>query len=185
MSDNPLDFLDEVKQDVDLASLPKEEKLSALAKLASEQRSLENEIADMEEQLKARKEALAAVSEYKIPELMNEIGVTEFRLSNGLRVSVKPFYSGKITDPEAYEWLESNNFGDLIKTDLIFSHRANESEFYQDLIKLAEELSLEYKRKTAVHPMTLNAFIKERILAGDKFPRELFNVYTGFKTKIS
>ena len=183
MDDN---FLDDVAADVaaSTSAIPAAEKLGILANLCQKYRDAEDEISALEEKLSAAKKALVVISEIQIPEIFNELGLKEFKLSNGLRVSVNPFFSGKITSDEGYEWLEENGFGDIVKYDFTVSIKRNDAELLEDVKKLVGEIGLDYKEKYGVHPMTFSAFLKEQITGGHELPRELLGVYTGFKTKI-
>lgn len=178
-------FLDEVQEDAAASAIPTEEKLKRLSNLCQYQIDKEDLITNLENQVKAAKEELNKVSEFEIPELMSEIGIREFKLSNGLKVTVKPFFSGKITDEnagEAYDWLDQRGFSDIVKGELIVQFRRNED--VTEIMELAHQLNFDTKEKMGIHHQTLSAFIKEQITEGKDLPRELFGVYTGFKTKI-
>lgn len=178
-------FLDEVQEDANAAAIPTEEKLSRLSSLAQQLIDAEDQVASLENQIKAAKEEVGRLSELAIPELMSDVGVREFKLSNGLKVSVKPFFSGKITDEnagEAYDWLDQRGFSDIVKGELIVQFRRNED--VTEIMELAHQLNFDTKEKMGIHHQTLSAFIKEQITEGKDLPRELFGVYTGFKTKI-
>jgi len=180
-------FLDEVVQDSkDKASeIPTQDKLNVLANLCEDQMSIEDRIADLDRQMSEAKSDLKIVSEFKIPELMNEIGISEFKLGNGLKVSVKPYFSGKITDEnadDAYSWLEEHDFGDIIKAELKVIYRRHQD--VKIIRELAESLGFMTQEKAGIHYQTLCAFIKEQITAGHEIPRDLLGVYEGFRTKI-
>ena len=42
-----------------------------------------------------------------------------------------------------------------------------------------------YKLKEAVHPQTLKAFVREQVEKGSDIPVSLFNIFSGFKAKIT
>lgn len=187
---NDEDFLAEVRRDAEQTqAIPKDELMESLAKKALRQVELENEVLDLETRLKARKADLAKVSEYEIPELMQQIGVSKFTLTNGLEVKTSPFYVGKISEEKAdlaFDWLEENKHDGIIKGEFVVMYRRPDKQRLGQFIDLARELGLEFKDKLSVHPMTLKAFVKEQIESGDEdFPRDLFGVYTGWKTKIT
>lgn len=184
------DFLDEVRRDAqDTAAIPRDEQLSILSSKANQQVELEDEIAQIEQELKDKKAALAKVSELEIPELMNQLGVSNFTLKNGLKVGVAPFYAAKIpeaTSEQAFDWLEENDHAGIIKGEFVVMYRRPDKQRIGQFLDLARELGFETKDKLAVHPMTLKAFVREQIETGvEDFPRDLFGVYTGWKTKIS
>jgi hypothetical protein len=184
------DFLDEVKRDVEQAkAIPKDEQLSLLSSKAQRQIELEDEVESLESRLKETKAALAKVSELEIPELMGQLGVKEFTLTVGLKVKVAPFYAAKIPEEkseQAFDWLEDNDHAGIIKGEFVVMYRRPDKQRIGQFLDLARELGFDTKDKLAVHPQTLKAFVREQIEGGtEDFPRELFGVYTGWKTKIS
>lgn len=180
--------LDDVFKDAQevLDTIPAKEKLSNLSKLAHEQLNLEQEIAKMEATLSDKKEKYRELSEIKIPEIMDELSIDEFRLSNGVKVTIAPYYSGKIVDPAAYKWLEDNNHADIIKGEM---HIPFPKGFSKQQLRIiadtAKNVGLPVEVGEQVHPSTLRAWIKNMITTGEQFPRELFNVYVGKRTKLS
>lgn len=184
------DFLEQVKRDAEeTKAIPRDEQLSILSGKAMKQVELEDEIAQLEQTLKDRKADLSKISELEIPELMGELGVQDFTLKNGLKVGVKPFYAAKIPEEkseQAFDWLESNGHDGIIKGQFIVMYRRPDKQRIGQFLDLARELGFETKDKLEVHPMTLKAFVREQIESGDEgFQRDLFGVYTGWKTKIS
>lgn len=184
-TDLNLDDVFKDAQDV-LDSIPAQEKLANLSRLAREQLDLEQEIARMEAALSDKKERHRELSELKIPEIMDELSIDEFRLTNGVKVSIAPYYSGKITDPAAYKWLEEHNHADIIKGEVnIPFPKGYDKQKLKAIYNIAKEFGLQADIGEQVHPSTLRAWIKDMIKTGEQFPRELFNVYVGKRTKLS
>jgi predicted nuclease with TOPRIM domain len=180
--------LDDVFLDAEemLKNIPSDEKLANLSRLAGEQHSLEQEIARMEADLDEKKKLYRELSEIKLPELMDELQISEFRMPNGVKVSIAPYYSGKITDSRAYEWLEENNHADIIKGNVnIPFPKGFDIEVLKIVESAAKKIGLSAEVKEEVHPSTLRAWIKDMVTTGQIFPRDLFNVYIGKRTKLS
>lgn len=177
------DFLKEVAEDTDIV-LPKEDSLGRLTSLARTQLEIERQIEELEIIIAGRKEALKKVSEREIPELMMEIGAREIKLLDGRKLTIKPFYSGKITDDSAYDWLEENGYGDIVKVAMTIKTTASDEERTTKIRKLLHDNAVEWDETQGVHSSTLNAFIKETISSGKPIDRPLFNVYTGWRTSI-
>ena len=173
-------WLDEVIQQGDVA-IPKDEVLMNVAELAQLMVQKEADVEAAEERFKELKEELRVLSEFKIPQAMQSIGMTEFKIDDGeghsSKVTVRPFYTGRITDDAAYIWMEENGYGDLPKRNLIIPYDPN-------VAALLADNRVEYEDKRSIHHMTLGAFIKERALAKDPVDPVLFNVYSGFRTSI-
>lgn len=87
---------------------PGDDSLKVVAELAAKQVQLEKDIEDLEAQLKEKTEALSQVQEKDLPEAMMECGISEFKLVDGSKISVKPFYQAnppKEKYDEAMQWL--------------------------------------------------------------------------------
>lgn len=165
--------------------LPGVDALRLLADYANNQLNLEREIEELEEKLKEKNAAHRQLSQNLIPKLMQEIGVAEFKLTSGAKVTVSPFYSGKITTEAGYQWLRDHGHGSIVKSffEVPFDFMLSEEQI-ETIQNALDEAGLEYSEKKSVHHMTLGAFIKEQSLNGTPVPADLFNVYEGYKTKI-
>lgn len=180
--------LDDVFLDAEAAlkEIPAEEKLMSLSKLGLEQFNLEQEINAIETMLDEKKKAHRELAEVKIPELLDELGFDEFKLSNGVKVSVQPYYSAKITDMKAYEWLEQNKHADIIKGEVSIPFpKGYDKAKLKAIYNIAKEFGLQADIGEQVHPSTLRAWVKDMVQTGQIFPRELFNVYVGKRTKLT
>lgn len=176
------DFLEEIaKEDI---ILPNEDKLSRLTELARRQISLKDAIEVAEKALEVLKDNLKGVSEHAIPELMQEIGVTKIETSDGRKVKITPYFTGKITDLEAYDWLEREGYGDIVKISIQVDTRLSDIEKVDKIRKLLTEAGIEWNEEQGVHYQTLCKWIKDTINEGKPIDRDLFNVYTGWKTSI-
>jgi len=147
---------------------------------------IESDLLALENQIKSKKAELQQMND-SIVQLMEQRGVTEIKLMNGDAVSFKPFFKGSITkdnEREAFEWLENNNLGDIIKNIVSVRFGKGDNEVAIDLIQDLEKQGLSPDQKRKVEPMTLNALIGEQINDGKAFPLELFSVYLGNKVKI-
>jgi hypothetical protein len=189
MSEIESGFLEQVARDASQAkAIPRDEQLGVLAQKAEKQVELEDEIAQIEQQLKTLKEECAKIGELEIPELMHELGVEDFTLKNGLKVKVSAFYGAKIPEEladEAFDWLEEGGHESIIKGEFIVMYKRPDKQRLGQFYELARNMGFEVKDKLNVHPMTLKAFVKEMITEGHDLPRNLFGVYTGWRTKIT
>ena len=165
--------------------IPNNDSLRLLAEKAYAQHVLEIEIEELEERLKGLNKAHNRISMTEIPTIMKEIGIAEFKLTNGMKVTVTPFFSGKITTEAGYEWLKDNGHADIVKAHFEVPYSFSLSEEELETIQNAlDDAGLTYLEKKSVHHMTLGAFIKEQSVNGTPVPADLFNVYEGYKTKI-
>ena len=81
--------------------------LKTISDLALKQSQLEEKVSEKESELKSIKQELKEIAEVQLPEALQEVGVSEFSLVDGTKVSVTPFYSARITTDnkeEAFDW---------------------------------------------------------------------------------
>lgn len=161
--------------------------LSSLVDLARNQYRLERQIEKLESQLGEAKEKHRQVSQQLIPDKMMELGLDSIKLSDGTKVAVSKFYSASIT-PErmaaAHAWLRENGHGDLIKNTINCVLARGQDDRADKILKALTKLGVAYERKSAVHPMTLKAFVREMIEGGSTLPLDLLGVHVGNITKL-
>lgn len=151
-------------------------------------RTLEDEIALAEANLKKLQEQADVLSGDVIPTMMQEMNISTLKLADGSAVEVKPIYGASISaerKEEAFNWLRKNGLGDLIKNEVTVSFGRNEDNKAIAYANLAAEHGYQPSQKLKVEPMTLKALVRERIEAGKDMPSDLFNVFAGNRTKIT
>lgn len=176
-----------VEADADNPPVPREQKLRELSGLVSTQTALEDRLEMLEDQAKKAKERIKQISEVQIPEIMQSIGVRQFTLTNGFKITVKPWYN--MTPKEeniaaAYDWLDGNGHGDIVKHSLTLEVRLTQANLLGAIKALADEGQISRTEKNAIHHMTAGSWVKGQLESGQPIPRELLGVTTGFKTKI-
>ncbi len=164
------------------------DELHSISVMAHNQVRLEQEIMNLQETLSQKSDQLRNLAEVLIPEAMMAIGLSELKLSGGESLSIKKFYSASIS-PEnlsgALNWLRTTGNDDIIKNNVICQFGKGEDDTAQLAVELLRSKGLQPEQKTFVHPMTLKAFVKERIENAQDLPQELFGVFVGQKTKIT
>jgi hypothetical protein len=150
----------------------------------------EDEIADLEQQLKDKKAEADDISSRVIPELLAEQGLSEIKLADGSKVSVKKEFRCTLPKDEAkreqaYEWLRNEKLGDIIKNNIFVTFGKGEDDKAKQLLDLAAANGYEPQQKSDVAWMTLTALFRERIEAGLDMPSDVFNTWIKDKTKIT
>lgn len=161
--------------------------LSSVAGLVRRQLALETEVGNLEELLKQKKEELRQVSEDLLPSALEEYGLKELRMDDGSTITVQTFYGASIPKDrteEAFNWLRTNDFGDLIKNTVSVSFGRNEDNIAKSVAAELQSQGYATSQKEWVEPMTLKAFVKEQVEKGNMLPSDLFGIFTGRKTKI-
>lgn len=165
--------------------------LDELALMAQALIAADEAVEKADTELKAKKEKARILREETLPGAMQELGVTEFKLDSGQRISVRQEVYAQIpaaSKGAAFQWLRDHGFDGLIKTGVTTEFGRGESE---EAAKLLERLHTEgfinASLKEDVHPQTLKAFLKEQINAGgdDPVPLDLFGARPVFTAKIS
>jgi hypothetical protein len=165
----------------------KNEDLSSVAALAKRAKVLEKEIDDLEKTLSERKEQQRKLLEESIPNMLSELGMKDFSMADGSKITVKPFYSASIPEEkraEAYEWLRDNGFDDIIKNTVSVRFGRGEDELCDQLLNLLREQNYPVEQAQKIEPQTLKAWVREQVERGNAFPTELFGVYVGQKATI-
>jgi len=162
--------------------------LNRVSKLAHNQLRLEKRVADLDAELKQAKRDLREISDDQLPAAMLEFNIREFKLEDGSQITVKHFYSASIPkekQEEAFDWLNTHGYGDLIKNQVSVNFVRGQEEKAQGLVQELEDRNLPTSNKKWVEPMTLKAFAKELVEAGKSLPFDLFSLYIGEQAKIT
>lgn len=161
----------------------KQDSLSLVAELASELSKLNMDITIAEMELANLNAKRRAIEESRLPEAMNDLGLSQIKLENGESITVKPeFHAGipAAKRPEAYRWLRDHGFADLVTNKLSIDFGKGEDESAR---KLLNELVDRYKgdRKIdlaeSIHPSRLKSLVREQYEIGEPIPEDLFGVY--------
>ena len=150
----------------------------------------EDQIAALEEQLKKKKEEADYISSSVIPELLAEQGLSEIKLSDGSKVSVRKEFRATVPKDDikreaALQWLRDQGLGDIIKNNVSVSFGKGEDDKAERLLNLAAENGFEPQQKSDVAWNTLTALYQERVQAGLDMPSDSFSLWIKDKTKIS
>ena len=164
-----------------------DEQITGVAALAKRSKLLEKEIEEMQTVLDERKSQQRKLLEETIPAVLSEMGMKSFKMADGSSIEIKPFYGATITEErrgEAFHWLRSNGFEDIIKNTVSVQFGRNEDELCSRLLSLLGTEGFPAKQAEKVESATLKAWVRERVERGDVFPTELFGAYIGQKAVI-
>ena len=163
------------------------DKLDGVARLAQEAAILEREIAEFEQFAKEKKQALHKITDEQLPEALEEMGLQKFTLTDGAEISVKPIYSASIPrdrKDEAFQWLRDHEFGDLVKNNVTVTFGRGEDTIAKDFVDLCGSQGFTPSQLEKVEPMTLKAWLRERVEAGDAVPLDLFGAFISQRATI-
>ncbi len=183
---------------------PSSNEIGAVADMAQRVLDLEDEINRLEDALKQKKQDLKVLAEQDLPELMQELNIKDFTLSNGAKVEIKDVIQASVPSQgsidraktedqrvelqmlqqQCFEWLRAQGAGDIIKSNVEVQFGRNEDDACNAFADELRERQIYYKRAVGVHPQTLNSFIKERMSEGKEVPMEMFRIYAGRRANI-
>ena len=161
--------------------------IDSLAAYCRELQAYENEIAELEEQIKFKKDKADKISSEIIPNMLAEQGISSLKLADGSSVDIRKSYNCTIKKDaleSAYNWLRKNGLGNIIKNEVAVQFGKGEDNKAEQLLTLAEQEGYEPTQKQKVEPMTLKALFRERVEAGLDMPSQLFNIFIKDQTKI-
>jgi uncharacterized small protein (DUF1192 family) len=129
---------------------PSDAELLSVAELARVQIAKEAEVARIEAELAAAKRELAAVRDEALPKAMDSVGVADYTLTDGSKVSVRKRYvCGQLDDGpdreegrplddrlEALRWLDDNGHGDISRRVITVTLGADAEQTASELIAL-------------------------------------------------
>ena len=150
----------------------------------------EDEIAALENQLKNKKAEAEDIGSRVIPELLAEQGLSEIKLADGSKVSVRKEFRATVPKDDmkreaALQWLRDQGLGDIIKNNVTVSFGKGEDDKAEQLLQLAADNGFEPQQKSDVAWNTLSALYQERVEAGLDMPSDSFSLWIKDKTKIS
>ena len=161
--------------------------LKALSEKSNQLQKLDDAIQEAEQTLGQLKAEYRELSEVDIPSMLSELGLSEITLKDGNKISTSTYYSARISEDkrdEAFQWLNDNGFGDIVKNTVSVSFGREEDDSARKLVDSLEDNGYTTAQKQWVEPMTLKAFVREQVEKGSDLPLETFNVYIGQKTRI-
>jgi hypothetical protein len=163
--------------------------LSSLRALAEEVRDLERTKEDLENETKVINARLTELTQKLLPEAMASLGMDNFSLSDGSKISVKDFVSGtvnKAPDKDAaLVWISENGGESLIKTEVKMNFGKGEDNRAKNAIGLLVEQGYDVESDKTVHPQTLASFAREKLAAGDDIPLADLGLFAGRHAKIA
>ena len=161
--------------------------ISTLSRYCLMLQNLEDQMLNMEKDLKKLKEEADKIGSEIIPSLLAEQGLASLKLADGSSVDIRKSYNCTIKKDQmesAFEWLRNNGLGDIIKNEVAVQFGKGEDNKAEQLLNLAVQEGYEPSQKQKVEPMTLKALYRERVEAGLDMPSQFFNVFIKDQTKI-
>jgi hypothetical protein len=154
--------------------------LKVISNLAERQLFLQNRLAELNSQVKQTEEELRRIQESELPDSMFTVGIAEFKLANGMKITIKDDVFASIRKDyivDAVDWLNDNGLGDIVKDKVEISFGRGDAWKAQDIIELCKKNGYDASETLSVHPQTLKAAVKEQMAKGIEFPERYFSVF--------
>jgi hypothetical protein len=178
--------------------------LSAITDLAETLKKKQALADSKEKELKEIKSEIHRIESDTLPSLMEEVGLSEVKLSDGSKVQVRPIIRASLPSASAIdkekdsmkrsemierfrkgcEFLEEAGAGAIIKNILNADLGNDSEETAKEAITILEGMGIRAKADKNVNPNSLSSWIREMIEAGKEIDHDLFGVYTGHKAHI-
>lgn len=158
--------------------------MQRLNTLVHEQLMAEEEAARAEDSLNRAKKKLARLSEYVIPDVMEEMGINEYKTNDGLTIKLKQAIRASISEvnrSDAFGWMTDHDHEAMIKTSIVIEKPALLDDFENaDELKEALQLVMDNLPSTenkSIHSSTLSAFVRDKLEDGEEIPLDTFSVF--------
>ena len=159
-------------------NLISQSELSHLAELVDRQLAYEAKIDELELQLENKKKQYNQVRQNEIPDFLKQFGISEIKLANGKKVTVKDDVSVTIKNQKAFfDFLRERHDDAIIKNMLEMESPPN--DLMDELMKRGYLFSYDEK----IHGQTLKAYFRTFLEVGET-PPDSVSVYTYSITKI-
>lgn len=181
MTDKPIEFWNEEQVEA-----PQSAKDRLLA-LVVEMSQIAVDVKVLEDDLELKKERAVDIARVLIPDLMDELQMSEIKFEDKTKVTVNKKVKASINkanEKAAFDWLVENEFGGLIKSSVNAEFSRDEIEAAREIVEELREREVDATLKEVVHPATLTSFVGERLEAGETLP-ECFSVFEYREAKIS
>jgi hypothetical protein len=163
--------------------------LKSVAHLGEKLRDVERAIAHLESLLATAKADRHNLRTELIPQAMDAVGLSEFRLADGTKISVESSYDASLRkdfETEAVTWLKDHGHGGIVKAAVTALLPRGKGEKAEQIARLiAEQSGVRAEVRETVHPMTMKKFYRELVEeGGGELPEQLFSVWHGRLARI-
>lgn len=154
--------------------------LAEITTLAEQGDKLQAELDELNFKVQEMQQELERIYRNKLPELMKAAALTEFKLADGTKLTLKSEIKTSISvahQAAAFHWLEEHEFDGIIKSKVESEFERGEIERANEIVALLNEEGVGASLKRTIHPATLKSFVKERLEEGTNLPLDVFGVF--------
>lgn len=154
--------------------------LADITALAEEGERKQAELDELNFKAQQLQQEIDGIYRRRLPELMKEAAMDEFKLQDGTKLSLKTEIKTSISAanaPRAYQWLEEHDFDGIIKSKVISEFGRGDMEEANAVVEMLKAEGIDAELNRTIHPATLKSFVKERLEEGTNLPLDLFGVF--------
>jgi len=154
--------------------------LGKISRLADEMHQLDKDAATAELKVKKLKETHRQIAEEQLPELFEQVGMSELTTFKGLPLKLKNKVFTNISKgrkPTAIAWLDANGQGGMVKRSVIIDFDKTQEEKVEALLRLIGKGWPNNRTELDVHGSTVKAFVTKRLADGKEIPLDIFGVH--------
>ena len=151
-----------------------------LAELAELQLQYETEVAQIQDRLKEANDKLRSISEEALPNAMIAAGVSEFKLTNGMKVTYKedlktsvPRNNKAAVIGHMREW----GYDGAVKTEFVANLGKGNNQATDAFVGLAEKMNVDATVAEDIATATVKKALKERMREGKQDDLSLFGAF--------
>lgn len=153
--------------------------LEEVLQLCEELENTKDNIDLVLEELKTLKDKEKKLAERLLPEMFEELGLTELKLKSGRKISYKTTVFGKFPVSEldysaVVSYLHNAKAENLLKTTVTVESEYREA--VNEMLSLLSDKQVPFQSKESMHPQTFNKFVREALATDPNFPKEAFGV---------
>lgn len=171
-----------------IESAPSSDGLAQLSELTTDLYLAEIAAAEAAEAAKEAQAKVRDIAEHRIPELMIQLGMSEFTTTNGIKLKINDVYRASIPKArrdEAHAWLDEHDEGGMIKNNVIVGFGRDQGEAAGSLLTDLTNQGFNVKNEEKVESSTLRAWVKRQLEAGADIPMDLFGAAQIKQAKIT
>lgn len=164
-----------IAADADAQDLPPAS-LGRLTTLAEDAAELSRRIIAAEAEIDSMTKERRRLTEQVLPSLMDEAGLSSLTLTDGATMTRgEQVYASIAKDRanEAAAWLVENGYSALVKDSISISFDKGDVKLSAKVVTMLTKAKIGFERRSAVHPQTLVAFVKESLTQGRKLPESI------------
>lgn len=165
--------------------------LAVLSDLGQSLLDMTREIEYHENLAKEIKEKRQILETIRIPDLMDSLNLSEFKLRDGSKITSKPFVQASLPKDEenknfALAWLRQHGHEDLIKREVSVPFDRGMDSLANQLVEFAKTLGMTPEDKAAIHHATYTAFMRSLLETSEEpVPFERLGAFVGRKAKVT